>query len=165
MREIKIKGKPYIIKFTHKAAKCQNCVQKVFELATGVLAMGNLPTDREPTLADMINATSAQVAMIPSLCDTMMFAGLKAENPVATEEEAGDLLIEYMEEAGKGYAEIFESFKECMEEDGFFKIAGIEDMTRNMGKSIQAETEPEATAVETPEPKKKTTTKKTTSQK
>ena len=118
--------------------------------------MGNLPTDREPTLADMINVTSAQVAMIPSLCDTMMFAGLKAENPVATEEEAGDLLIEYMEETGKGYAEIFESFKECMEEDGFFKIAGIEDMAKNMNKSIRATVDPEET---------KKTAKKTTSQK
>lgn len=164
MREIKIKGKPYIIKFTHKAAKCQNCVQKVFELATGTIAMGNLPTDREPTLADMINVTSAQVAMIPSLCDTMMFAGLKAENPVETEEEAGDLLIEYMEEIGKGYAEIFESFKECMEEDGFFKIAGIEDMAKNMNKSIRATVDPEETTVEEPEKTKKTA-KKTTSQK
>lgn len=159
MREIKIKGKPYIVKFTHKAAKCQNCVQRVFELATGTIAMGNLPTDREPTLADMISVTSAQVAMIPSLCDTMMYAGLKAENPVETEEEAGDLLIEYMEETGKGYAEIFESFKECMEEDGFFKIAGIEDMAKNMNKSIRAEVEQEEPA------EKKKTTKKTTSQK
>ena len=164
MREIKIKGKPYIIKFTHKAAKCQNCVQKVFELVTGAMTMGNLPTDREPTLADMISATSAQVAMIPSLCDTMMFAGLKAENPVATEEEAGDLLIEYMEETGKGYAEIFESFKECMEDDGFFKIAGIEDMAKNMSKAVRAETDSEEAMAEEPETKKKST-KKTTSQK
>lgn len=164
MREIKIKGKPYIIKFTHKAAKCQNCVQRVFELATGAIAMGSLPTDREPTLADMINATSAQVAMIPALCDTMMYAGLKAENPVATEEEAGDLLIEYMEETGKGYVEIFESFKECMEEDGFFKIAGIEEMVKNMSESIRATNEPMETTVEEPEKSKKTT-KKTTSQK
>lgn len=157
MREIKIKGKIYTIKFTHKAAKCQNCVQRVFELLTGTMAMGNLPTDREPTLADMINSVGTQVAMIPSLCDTMMYAGLKAENPVATEEEAGDLLIEYMEETGKNYAEIFESFKECMTEDGFFKIAGIEDMIQSMNKSIQAEAEQEKT-------EEKETTEKTTSQ-
>lgn len=160
MREIKIKGKTYIIKFTHKAAKCQNCVQRVFELATGAIAMGSFPTDREPTLADMINATSAQVAMIPSLCDTMMYAGLKAENPVETEEEAGDLLIEYMEESGKGYAEIFESFKECMEEDGFFKIAGIEDMAKNMSESIRAANEPKEMITEESEKTKKTTTSK-----
>ena len=147
MREIKINGKIYTIKFTHKAAKCQNCVQSVFELVTGTVMMGNLPTDREPTISDMINSVGTQVAKIPSLCDTLMFAGLKAENPVATEEEAGDLLIEYMEETGKNYAEIFESFKECMTEDGFFKIAGIEDMIHIMNKSmkedetIQAEVE------------------------
>lgn len=165
MREIKIKDKPYIIKFTHKAAKCQNCVQKVFELLTGTMAMGNLPTDREPTLADMLNGVGKQVAMIPAMCDTMMFAGLKAENPVATEEEAGDLLIEYMEETGKGYAEIFEGFKKCMEEDGFFKIAGIEDMIQSMNESIRAEAEPEEATAKEPETKKKTTTKKTTNQK
>lgn len=147
MREIKINGKIYTIKFTHKAAKCQNCVQSVFELVTGTVMMGNLPTDREPTISDMINSVGTQVAKIPSLCDTLMFAGLKAENPVETEEEAGDLLIAYMEETGKNYAEIFESFKECMTEDGFFKIAGIEDMIHIMNKSmkedetIQAEVE------------------------
>ena len=157
MREIKINGKIYVIKFTHKAAKCQNCVQKVFELLTGTMAMGNLPTDREPTLADMINGISAQVAQIPSLCDTMMFAGLKAENPVNTEEEAGDLLIEYMEETGKDYAEIFESFKECMAEDGFFKIAGIEGMIQNMNKSV------EETMMKTdPAQEQEATTKETT---
>ena len=158
MREIKINGKIYTIKFTHKAAKCQNCVQSVFELVTGTVMMGNLPTDREPTISDMINSVGMQVAKIPALCDTLMFAGLKAENPVATEEEAGDLLIEYMEETGKGYVEIFESFKECMTEDGFFKIAGIEDMIRKMNKSmkedkeetIQAETEGEKPVEEKP---------------
>lgn len=141
MREIKIKGKIYTIKFTHKAAKCQNCVQSVFELLTGTVMMGNLPTDREPTISDMINSVGMQVAKIPSLCDTLMFAGLKAENPVATEEEAGDLLIEYMEETGKNYAEIFESFKECMTEDVFFKIAGIEDMIQQMCKSMKEDEE------------------------
>lgn len=148
MREIKINGKIYTIKFTHKAAKCQNCVQSVFELVTGTVMMGNLPTDREPTISDMINSVGIQVAKIPSLCDTLMFAGLKAENPVATEEEAGDLLIEYMEETGKNYTEIFESFKECMTEDGFFKIAGIEDMIQKMNKSMK-EDEKEAIQAET----------------
>ncbi len=153
MREIKINGKIYTIKFTHKAAKCQNCVQSVFELVTGTVMMGNLPTDREPTISDIINSVGTQVAKIPSLCDTLMFAGLKAENPVETEEEAGDLLIEYMEETGKNYAEIFESFKECMTEDGFFKIAGIEDMIQTMNKlmkeedTIQAEVEQKKTAL------------------
>lgn len=160
MREIKINGKIYIIKFTHKAAKCQNCVQKVFELATGTTAMRGFSESKEPTLGDMISGVAMQVAEIPSLCDTLMFAGLKAENPVETEEQAGDLLIEYMEETGKGYAEIFESFKECMAEDGFFKIAGIEDMIQSMNKSVeetmesQKETKPAKTT--------KKTTKKTT---
>lgn len=160
MREIKIDGKIYIIKFTHKAAKCQNCVQKVFELATGTTAMRGLSTDKEPTLSDMISGVAMQVAEIPSLCDTLMFAGLKAENPVETEEQAGDLLIQYMEETGKGYAEIFESFKECMAEDGFFKIAGIEDMIQSMNKSVEETMESQKET----KPAKKTakTTKKTT---
>lgn len=162
MREIKIDGKIYIIKFTHKAAKCQSCVQKVFELATGTTTMRGLSTDKEPTLGDMISGVAMQVAEIPSLCDTLMFAGLKAENPVKTEEEAGDLLIQYMEETGKGYAEIFESFKECMAEDGFFKIAGIEDMIQRMNKSVeetmesQKETKPAKKTTKTTEKATKT---------
>lgn len=162
MREIKINGKIYTIKFTHKAAKCQNCVQSVFELVTGTTMMGNLPTDSEPTISDIINSVGMQVAKIPSLCDTLMFAGLKAENPVETEEEAGDLLITYMEETGKNYAEIFESFKECMTEDGFFKIAGIEDMIQTMNKSMK---EDEAIQAETAQGKSETKKKKASDQK
>lgn len=162
MREIKINGKIYVIKFTHKAAKCQKCVQKMFEIITGAYIVKGSTDGNELTLADMISGMTAQTAEIPSLCDTLMYAGLKAENPVETEEEAGDLLIEYMEETGKDYAEIFESFKECMTEDGFFKIAGIEAMAKTMGESmneaIPAENKPAKAKTA------KTTTKKTTSQ-
>lgn len=162
MREIKINGKVYVIKFTHKAAKCQKCVQKMFEIITGAYVVKSSSNGNDLTLADMITSMTAQTAEIPTLCDTLMYAGLKAENPVETEEEAGDLLIAYMEETGKDYAEIFESFKECMTEDGFFKIAGIESMAKTMSQSmneaIPAENKPvKATATKT--------AKKTTSQK
>ena len=159
MRELKINGKIYILKFTHKAAKCQKCVQKVFELLTGASVMRGMDNREEPTLAGMLTGVAYQVGEIPSLCDTLMYAGLKAENPVDTEEEAGDLLISYMEETGKDYAEIFESLKECMEEDGFFKISGIDKMIQNMNNAMNEEVPEEKTEEEPKKPK--TTTKKT----
>ena len=158
MRELKINGKIYILKFTHKAAKCQKCVQKVFELLTGASVMRGMDNREEPTLAGMLTGVAYQVGEIPSLCDTLMYAGLKAENPVDTEEEAGDLLISYMEETGKDYAEIFESLKECMEEDGFFKISGIDQMIQSMNEAMEKEDPEEKTEVQK---KPKTTAKKT----
>ena len=154
MRELKMNGQIYILKFTHKAAKCQKCVQKVFELLTGASVMRGMDNGEEPTLAGMLTGVAYQVGEIPSLCDTLMYAGLKAENPVDTEEEAGDLLISYMEETGKDYAEIFESLKECMEEDGFFKISGIDQMIQNMNNAMNEEVPEELK-------KPKTATKKT----
>lgn len=162
MRELKINGKVYILKFTHKAAKCQKCVQKVFELATGSSLMKGISDENKPTLSGMLTGVAIQVSEIPLLCDTLMYAGLKAENPVDTEEEAGDLLISYMEETGKSYAEILDSFKECLVEDGFFKISGIDQMIQNMNEAMEKEV-PEVEAQKEEEPKKpKTTTKKTT---
>ena len=158
MRELKINGKIYVLKFTHKAAKCQKCVQKVFELLTGASVMRGMDNREEPTLAGMLTGVAYQVGEIPSLCDTLMYAGLKAENPVDTEEEAGDLLISYMEETGKDYAEIFESLKECMEEDGFFKISGIDQMIQSMNEAMEKEDPEEKTEVQK---KPKTTAKKT----
>ena len=116
--------------------------------------MKGIADENAPTLSGMLTGVAFQVSEIPPLCDTLMYAGLKAENPVETEEEAGDLLIAYMEETGKGYAEIFESLKECMEEDGFFKISGIDQMIQNMNNAMNEEVPEE-------QKKQKTTTKKT----
>lgn len=161
MRELKIGGKIYTLKFTHKAAKCQKCVQKVFELATGASLMKGISDGNGPTISGMLTGVAVQVSEIPALCDTLVYAGLKAENPVETEEEAGDLLISYMEETGKGYAEIFESLKECLEEDGFFKISGIDQMIQSMNEAMEKE-DPEKEVKTEETPKKQTQQRKKT---
>ena len=156
MREIKIKGKIYILKYSYKAAKCQECVQKAFELVTGASMLRNISNAENPSIAELLSGVSEQVSEIPSLCDTFMYAGLMSENKVETEEIAGDLLIDYMEENEKSYNDMFESFKECMIEDGFFKVSGIEQMVEQMNKGTEEVQTPEAKI-----PAKKTVAKKT----
>ena len=164
MREITINGVTYQIKFSYRAAKYKKCVEEVFALLSGAVLMGDATDTAEPKFSDLIKGSCKQVAMIPSLCDTMFFAGLiedKNESKPKTEEEAGDLLISYMEENEKTYNDIYNSLMECMGEDGFFEKAGITQMLESM---FNKENE------ENPAPKKvipmeKKTTKKKTSTK
>lgn len=161
MREITINGVHYTIKFSYRAAKYEDCVQQAFALLSGAVMLSDAADAENPKMSDIIKGSIKQVGMVPQVCDTFFFAGLiedKSENKPKTKEEAADLLIDYMEENNKTYTDIYQSFMECMDEDGFFEKSGIKQMMETMFKNKETE-------VENPEnvtPIKKTTTKKKT---
>lgn len=163
MREITINNTTYQIKFSYRAAKYRKCVEQVFALLSGAVLMGDATDSETPKFSDIIKGSCKQVGMIPELCDTMFFAGLiedKNEDKPKTEEEAGDLLITYMEENNKTYNDIYNSLMECMGEDGFFEKAGITQMLENMFKKDEENQENPATEEKVTPIKKKTTKQK-----
>lgn len=165
MRVIKINGVPYTVKFSYRAAKYEDCVQKAFAILSGSVILSDATDSENPKFSDIIKGSIKQVGMIPQACDTFFFAGLiedKNENKPKTEEEAGDLLIDYMEANNKTYDDVFDSLMECMKEDGFFEKAGITQMLERMfeKKDDQAEVEKPGAEETKVTPIKKTTTKK-----
>ncbi len=174
MRTIKINGKPYNIKFSYRAAKYDKCVEQAFMIASGAYIFGTVGDSENPRYSDFIKGTCREVGMTAKMCDTFFYAGLiddrDNEFRPKTEEEAGDLLIDYMEETGKTYLDIYDSLVECMKEDGFFEKAGITKRVEKMNEVMQkaaeeAQQESPAPAEEKVTPIKKTTTKKTTATK
>lgn len=163
MREIKINGVVYTIKFSYRAAKYQQCVQQAFELLSGAIMFGGATDVENPKFSDIISGMTKQVSMIPQICDTFFYAGLleDKEHKPATEEDAGDLLIQYMDENDKSYTDIYHSLMECMEEDGFFKKSGIDEMIATMNQSMEAEM-PEEEKTEKVTPIKKAPAEKKT---
>lgn len=167
MRTIKINGNPFNIKFSYRAARYNKCVEQAFSVLSGVAILGELADSEKPKYSDFIKGTCKQIGMLAEMCETFFYAGLidDKDNELRpkNEEEAGDLLIEYMEENGKNYAEIYDSLMECMEEDGFFEKSGIktriEALNESMKTSMEETQESPAPTEEKVTPiKKKTTT-------
>lgn len=165
MRTIKINGKTFNIKFSYRAAKYEKCVERAFALASGITFVRKAADSENPKYSDLLAGSCEQMGMTASLCDTFFYAGLIEDKDnefrPKTEEEAGELLIDYMEETGKNYADIYDSLIDCMEEDGFFKKAGITKRVESMAQAIQNQTEENPA----PEQEKTTATKKTTKRK
>lgn len=168
MRTIKINGKPFNIKFSYRAARYEKCVETAFAVLSGASIMGEMGDKAEPKYSDFIKGTCKQIALMPQMCDTFFYAGLlddkENEFRPKTEEEAGELLIDYLEEnPEKGYADIYDSMLECMKEDGFFVKSGIQKRLDEMSESMKkAQEEMENAENITPIEKKTTTRKKVT---
>lgn len=169
MRTIKINGKPFNIKFSYRAAKYESCVESAFAVLSGAMIMGSVADAETPKYSDFIKGTCRQVGAVPNLCDKFFYAGLlddkDNEYRPKTEEEAGDLLIDYMEENDKNYDEIYDSLMECMKEDGFFEKSGIQTKLDNLAESMkkaQEEIENPALTEETKATTKTTAKKKAT---
>lgn len=177
MRTIKINGKPYNIKFSYRAAKYDKCVEQAFMIASGAHILSSLADSEHPRYSDFIKGSCKEMGMTAEMCDTFFYAGLiddkDNEYRPKTEEEAGELLIDYMEETGKNYADIYDSLVECMQEDGFFEKAGITKRVEKLNEGVKnaieeaqqespAPTEEKVTPIKKTSAKKTTTTKKTT---
>lgn len=168
MRTIKINGKTYNIKFSYRAAKYESCVESAFAMLSGATIMGSVSDSETPKYSDFIKGTCKQIGTIPNLCDKFFYAGLlddrENEFRPKTEEEAGDLLIDYMEENNKNYDEICNSLMDCMKEDGFFEKSGIQAklnlLQENMEKAQETMENPAQSEEKNIVPIKKTTTKK-----
>ena len=106
-----------------------------------------------------------------SLSITCFYAGLLENNPVEDEKAARQLFKQFVKENPDddraSYFGMYEFLKECMEEDGFFKLTGLDrylkDMSESMAKAIkEAEKETEQSTlpkVPTDRKRKSTSTK------
>ena len=134
MREISINGNDYKLEFSFEAAERKDFVSLMFRLVSGASLLDGAADMENPTAKDMINGAVNMVADIPHICKIGFFVGLLENNPVS-EDEAKTLMRSYMKEHGIGYADLYEELRACMEEDGFFKLSGIEKMLANMQES------------------------------
>lgn len=101
---------------------------------------------------------------MPNTVLTAFYAGLLENNAVMNEKEAGKLLKQYFKEHAGDETATFPGFfnfiKECMEDDGFFKLSGLDKMIENQAKAM-AEEAPEETAKSGSEKTKQTKEKST----
>lgn len=136
MKTLVINGKEYKLEYSFEAAEHKDTVQKMFNVVSGAyLAKTGIASaeskDEDKLASAMIDSVSLMVADIPHIVKTVFYSGLLENNPVS-EEEAYELMKQYMKENKFSYAKLFEDIKECMEDDGFFDLSGLTDMVQKM---------------------------------
>lgn len=131
MKEITVNGNDYKLEFSFEAAEKKDFVALMFRLASGAALLDGAEDMENPTAKDMINGTVNMVADIPHICRIGFFTGLLENNPLP-EAEAKALMKSYMKENEIGYAELYDEIRKCMEDDGFFKLSGINKMLEQM---------------------------------
>lgn len=135
MKTIKIGEKEYTLEFSFEAAECKNVVQAMFNIVSGSYFIRN-GLQKKNAAAAMIDGTVEMVADMPAIARNAFYAGLLEHNPVR-EDEAKTLMKQYMRENGLSFAKLYEELKQCMENDGFFDLAGITEMVQQMNQSTE----------------------------
>ena len=174
MRILTIGGNEYKVEFSFEAAEYKACVDKVFKVVSGgyIMKRGITGTDGKAEMAEaMMDSTADMFSDMASLSITCFYAGLLENNPVEDEKAARQLFKQFVKENPDddraSYFGMYEFLKECMEEDGFFKLTGLDrylkDMFESMAKAIkEAEKETEQSTlpkVPTDRKRKSTSTK------
>ncbi|MGN0378541.1 MAG: hypothetical protein ACI4EU_03025 [Butyrivibrio sp.] len=128
MKTIKIGEQEYTLEFTFEAAECKNLIQNMFNLLTGAYMVNG-----DNAMQAMINGSANMLSEIPHICITAFYAGCLENNPV-TEQEARKLLKQYMKENNLTFSNVIKDIQECMKDDGFFRLTGLETMMESFNQ-------------------------------
>lgn len=142
MKTINIGGNEYVLEYSFRAVEHKETVQKMFNVVSGAYLVkhANLnPTEdnKGNDASIMISGVSEMVADIPHVVKTAFYSGLLENHSEITEEEAYQLMKQYLKENKISFNKLFEDIKDCMEDDGFFDLSGLNDMMSKMNQSVE----------------------------
>ena len=136
MKAITVNGNEYKLEFSFEAAECKDFIKKMFDVVSGAILVKNAQDMSKPTQEDMIDGSASMVAEIPHICITGFYAGLLENNPVS-QEEAKTLMKAYMKENKLSFKMLYEELRQCMEDDGFFDLSGLREMSESMNEEME----------------------------
>lgn len=121
MMTIKVKEKEYIVKFGYNSFCDSDLLDRTAEALGMVQEMSNLNQDDENKQLTTTE-TLAKVRKLFNLTRELLFEGFKKKNPVATMEEVGDILDDYLDEdkENNGLIDIFGRIAQELLKEGFF---------------------------------------------
>ncbi|WP_124067506.1 hypothetical protein [Clostridium sp. E02] len=161
MKILTIGGKDYKIEYSFEAAEYKECVDKAFKVVSGsyMIRNGNYNKDDKKAMMEMlIDGTSDMVSDLPAVVPSFLYAGLLENNPVADEQDAKVLFKQFIKENPDddraSFYGMFEFLKQRMEEDGFFKLTGLDKLVEKMNQEV----EPKSKSGKTPQDRKRKST-------
>lgn len=167
MKTLAIGGKEYVLEFSFEAAENKNCVEKIFKMVSGGYigqegVIGEATETKQELASALINGTASMYAEMPDTVITAFYAGLLENNPVLNKAEAKKLLKQYFKEnpneESASFFGMYELIKECMEDDGFFKLTGLDKMLAEMMKAEVEKKNPVSGSKGNRQPKKSVST-------
>lgn len=138
MKTIKVADTEVTLEYTFEAAEYKAVVQKMYLMLTGMALVKDAEDLDNPSSTEMIDGSINMFADIPETCKIAFYAGLLENNPMPND-DANSLMRSYMKENKLSYTEMFEQIKECMEEDGFFHLIGLDDALEKMSEDLKPE--------------------------
>ena len=161
MKILTIGGKDYKVEFSFEAAEYKNCVDKAFKVVSGSYMARRSNYDKEDKQAMMemiIDGTADMVSDMPLVVTSFLYAGLLEHNPVSDEAEAKVLFKQFIKENPDdnraSFYGMFTFLKECMEDDGFFKLTGLDKLVEQMNQEAK-KAEEKSNSVKVPQDRKK----------
>lgn len=142
MLNLKIGEKNYTLEYSFMAAEHNETVQKMFNVVSGayLIRKANITGENKEDIANaMLEGTGEMVADIPHIVKTAFYSGL-LENHNVSQEDAYDLMKQYMKENKISFKKLFDDIKTCMEDDGFFDLSGLTEMMEEMNQSVETQT-------------------------
>lgn len=138
MKTIKVADTEVTLEYTFEAAEYKAVVQKMYLMLTGMALVKDAEDLDNPSSTEMIDGSINMFADIPETCKIAFYAGLLENNPMSND-DANSLMRSYMKENKLSYTEMFEQIKECMEEDGFFHLIGLDDTLAKISEDLTPE--------------------------
>ena len=161
MKILTIGGKDYKVEYSFEAAEYKDCVDKAFKVVSGsyMVRRGNFDKDDKRAMMEMvIDGTADMVSDLPSVVPSFLYAGLIENNKIVDEREAKALFKQFIKENPDddraSFYGMFDYLKQCMEEDGFFKLTGLDKLVEKMNQ----EAEPQSKSVKIPQDRKRKST-------
>ena len=136
MKAITVNGNEYKLEFGFEAAECKDFIKKMFDVVSGAILVKNAQDMSKPTSEDMIDGSGNMIAELPHICVTAFYAGLLENNPVP-QDEAKTLMKAYMKENKLSFKMLYEELRQCMEDDGFFDLSGLREMSESMNEEME----------------------------
>ena len=161
MLNLKIGEKEYTLVYSFMAAVHNETVQKMFNVVSGayLIRKANITGENKEDIANaMLEGTGEMVADIPHIVKTAFYSGL-LENHNVSQEDAYDLMKQYMKENKISFKKLFDDIKTCMEDDGFFDLSGLTEMMEEMNQSVETQTKKRTPKTPQDHKKKSTGTK------
>ena len=136
MKAITVNGSEYKLEFSFEAVEHKELVKKMFDIVSGAIFVKSAKDLSKPTSEDMIDGSGNMIAELPHICVTAFYAGLLENNPVP-QDEAKTLMKAYMKENKLSFKMLYEELRQCMENDGFFDLSGLREMSESMNEEME----------------------------
>ena len=125
MKTIKIGDNLYTFEYSIEASLYPPCTELIMDTFIN-LGVGEAAAESQD-VNTMVDTLKKTVSFMPTKTVSLFHAGL-LEHHNFNEKESKELLKQYLKESGKAYPDVLSELMECLGEDNFFNLIGLNKM-------------------------------------